>query len=284
MKYAQSFFIVPLTDDAGASNFVANGTTMNNSFISQRLNDTDASQRWYLLKNVKNAIIAERGDDVLESFDDGSSTFVEEGVATTSFIIASQTPTLIGKIKSHRCNKNGFFYVDKDGRLWGAGDTSGNLFPIAIEDQSLSVKAAYPTPTTNYNIPVSFKWRKDMFDEDLAYWDNSVTWSTPSLSSLLDVNALVNGNAGQTSFEVKLTYDYGAQNSKQVVESLVAGDFTLYNETDAASVAILSAVENPSGTYTITYSSQTISDVLTLSATKTGFDFSNLANLSLIVA
>ena len=284
MKYAQAFFIIPLVDDAGVANFIASGVTINNAYISARLNDTDASQRWFLLKNVKNAIIAERGDDVNETFDDGSTTFVEEGVAATSFTIASQSPTLVGKINSHRCNKNGFMYVDKDGRLWGVGDTGGNMYPIAIEDQTLSVKAAYPTPTTNYNVPVMFKWRKDMFDENIAFWDNSVVWSSPTISSLLDVNGLVNGNPSTTSFEIALTYDYGAQNAKQVVESLVAGDFSLYNVTDTASVTILTAAENPEGTYTITYAAQTIADVLRLSATKTGFDFTNLESISLVVA
>lgn len=284
MKYAQSFFFMNLTDDAGAENKIANGASVDASYIIARLNDTDASQRWFLLKNVKNAVIAERGDDVNETFEDGSSTFVEEGVATTSFILASQTPTLVGKIKSHRCNKIGFIYIDKDGRIWGKGDNAGNLYPIAIEDQTLSVKAAYPTPTTNYNIPVSFKWRKDMFDEDLAYWENTINWSAPTICSLLDVNGEVSGTPGQTSFAIKLTYDYGAQNAKQVVESLVAGDFTLYNVTDSASVTILTCTESPDGTYTFTYASQTIADVLRLSATKNGFDFSALADVTITIA
>lgn len=281
MKYAQGFLIATLVDDAGADNYIPSGTTVNDAYIVARLNDTDASQRWYYLPNVKNAVIGERGDDVFESFEDGSQTFIEEGVASTSFILAAQSTTMVGKLKSHRCNKNGFMWIDKDGRIWGK-EVNGAMYFVAMEEQSLSVKAAYPTPTSNYNIPVSWKWRKDMFDENIGYWDNAVTWSTKR--SLLDVNVALDGTVAQTTFTVDLSYDFGAANAKQPVEGLVAGDFSLYNVTDAASVTISTCTENSEGNYTFTYTSQTVADVLRLSGSKSGFDFSALPDLVLTVA
>jgi hypothetical protein len=291
MKYAQGFIIASLLDDAGADNYIASGATVDDAYIVARLNDTDPSQRWYYLPNVKNANIGERGDDVFESFDDGSKTFIEEGVATTSFVMAAQSPTMVGKLKSHRCNKNGFMWVDKDGRLWGR-EVNGAMYFVAMEEQSLSVKATYPTPTSNYNIAVSWGWRKDMFDEAIGYWEQSVTWSTKR--SLLDVNCEVYTPATQTAVVIDLSYDYGAANAKQPVEGLVATDFVsadsgttakIYNVTDNTDVTITVAESTTvPGRYTLTYASQTVADVLQLAASKTGFDFSNLLTVSIAVA
>jgi hypothetical protein len=292
MKYANRFFLIPLTDNAGVANKIASGTTVDNAFIIARLNDTDSSQRWFLISNVKNAIIAERGDDVNQDFEDGSSTFIEEGVATTSFIVASSSPTMVGKLKSHRCSTMGFMYVDKDGRIWGLTDGTGDLYPIAIEPETLSVKAAYPTPTATYTIPVTFKWRKDMYDEDLGYWDNSVTWSNPTIASLLDVNVAVS-NITTTGYKLTLTYDYGAVNSALPVKGLVVADFVSSvggatskvrrTNNTPADVSITSVTESPDGVYTFVIPTATSADTLQPAASKQGFDFSRLLDETILI-
>lgn len=284
MKYAEHIFLIPLSDDAGVANKIAANTVLNNAAIIAKLNDTDASQRWYLLKNVKNAVIAERGDDVMQSFDDGSSVFIEEGVAKTSFIAAGQSPVFTGKLKSFRCEKMGFMFVDKDGKLWGyASDTTGDMYPIAIMDNSLSVKPSYPTPTSQYNINVSFEWSKDATDEGLASYSNTVSWVSTTIRSLLDILAGDVTGETTTGFTIALEYAYGDLNSKLPVKGLVAGDFTLYNVTDSASVTISTCTESPSGTYTFTFAAQTASDVIRLSGSKSGFDFTALESATIIL-
>lgn len=292
MKYAAGIVIVSLTNDAGTSNFIANGTTLNSGVVTTKLNLADASMRWFLVKNIKNAIIAERTDDVNETFEDGSSKFIEEGVATTSFIIAAQSPTMVGKLKSHRCNKNGFYFYDKDGKLFGIKDTGGNLYPIAIEDETLSVKAAYPTATTAYNIPVTFKWRKDMADENLGYWENTVNWSLPSVTSILDVNVVVS-NESTTGYTLTLTSDFGAVNGASPVEGLVIADFVSSvggatskvrrTNNTPADVSITSVTESADGVYDFVIPTATSADILQPAASKNGFDFSNLLDVTVVI-
>ena len=283
MKYANGFLMASLVDDAGADNYIPALTVVNDAYITARLNDTDPSQRWQFFPNVKNAVIGERGDDVFESFEDGSQTFVEEGVASTSFILAAQSTTMVGKIKSHRCNQNGFMWVDKDGRIWGR-ESAGALYFVAMEPQSMSVKATYPTPTTGFNIPVSWKWRKDMFDENIGFWDNSVVWSNKR--SIIDVSGDLFTPVTTTSMVIDFSFDFGAANSKSPWEGAVVADFTLYNVTDSASITITSVTESTTveGRYTFVFPAQTSADVLTLSGSKSGFDLSTLPNIPLIVA
>lgn len=292
MKYAQGIVIVSMNDDSGTANFIANGTTITSGTVTTKLNLPDASQRWFLIKNIKNAIIAERGDDVVESFEDGSSKFIEEGVAITSFIIASQSPTMVGKLKSHRCNKNGFYFYDKDGKLFGIKDTAGNLYPIAIEDETWSVKASYPTATVGYNIPVTFKWRKDMVDENLGYWENTVNWSLSTVTSILDVNVVVS-NESTTGFTLTLTSDYGAVNSASPVEGLLIANFVSSvggatskirrTNNTPADVSITSVTESAEGVYDFVIPTATTGDILQPAASKNGYDFSNLLSVTVVI-
>ena len=92
------------------------------------------------------------------------------------------------------------------------------------------------------------------------------------LNGLLDVTSVYSA-IGQTSFKATLKTIFGTFVNPLLVEGLVAGDMALYNVTDSANVTITSAVEAPDGTYTISYASQTVADVLRLTITKDGFDF-----------
>lgn len=284
MKYANHIFLIPLADDAGVANKIAANTTLNDAAILAKLNDTDASQRWYLLKNVKNAVIAERGDDVKETFEDGSAVFIEEGVANTTFLVAGQSPVFVGKLKSFRCERMGFMFVDKDGKLWGyASDETGDMYPIAIMDNSLSVKPSYPTPTSQYNVSVSFQWSKDATDEGLASYANTVSWTSTTIRSLLDVIAGAVSGQSTTAFTIDLTYAYGDLNNKLPVKGLVAGDFSLYNVTGSASVTISTCTETSDGVYAFTFAAQTSADVLRLSGSKNGFDFTDVATATISI-
>lgn len=292
MKYTNHRFLIPLYDDAGVANKIASGANVTDVYIKERLNDTDPSQRWYLLKGIKNPV-SERSDDVVESFEDGSSVFIEEGVLNASFIVPSSSPTFVGKLKSFRCEKMGFMDVDKDGKLWGyVAGTSGDLYPITIMDNTLSVKPAMPTPTSSYNALVSFQWSKDVVDEGLGWWSNTVSWSSTAIRSLLDVNVVVT-NESVTGYTLTLTYDYGAVNAKQAVKGLVITDFVSSvggatskvrrTNNTPADVTITSVTESADGVYDFVIPTATTGDILQPAATKNAFDFSNLLDVTVIV-
>jgi hypothetical protein len=74
-----------------------------------------------------------------------------------------------------------------------------------------------------------------------------------------------------TTFTVDLFLDYGTAVRRIPVENLVTADFSLYNDTDALSVVITSATEDPlvPGRYAFVIPAQTVTDLLTLSLAST---------------
>jgi hypothetical protein len=92
---------------------------------------------------------------------------------------------------------------------------------------------------------------------------------------LLDITSTY-ANITLTSFDVTLTVTgYGTPLAPQLVKGLVAGDFALFNIDDSLAVTIISATEDTAGgTYAITYAAQDTTEVLRLTPTKNGYNFS----------
>lgn len=282
--YGVHKILVPLMDSAGVENKIAAGATVNDAYIQARFGDTDKTQRWYPLKNIKNATMT-RAEDVVEDFDDGTKNFIKEGVLTNTYLLASKNPTLLGKIKSFRCEAMGEYTVDKGGKIIGRVDSAGNCYPIAIEPNTLSAIPLYPTATSSYNIQITYDWRQDMYDEEIGAYGNTVNWSSSLNDGLRDVNiALGDTPATTTTFEVELTYDYGDVNNKLPVKGLVAADFTLAEVSPTpGAITITSVTETADGVYSFVIPTQTSADVLRLSASKTTFDFSRLADFTITI-
>lgn len=272
-KYTVGVIFVPYWDSAGALNKVASNANITSAYVTAKLND-EQTQRWYPLMNVKNAN-SEKGENIVETFEDQSKFIITSGVRSESFILAAASNVIVGKIESWQCDEMGVYYVDKDGNLIGMIDEAGDLLPIKIQKGSLSAIYNTPTPTTTAKVVVKYDFEVDESDANLRMFTNTVQWST--VNGLLDVNAVISG-ISQTGFTAALTYDYGYGNSKNVVKGLVAADFSLYNVTDSASITITSVTESTvtPGTYVFVMPSQTVSDELRLSASKNGFDFSRI--------
>jgi len=280
-KYTIGAILVPILDSTGTANFLSATVAITPAIIFARLNQTDASKRFYPLMNLKNAT-SEKGENIVETFDDQSAYIIAEGIRSDMFILAAKSPTLVGKINSFQCEDMGVYYVDKAGNLVGMTDSAGNLFPIKIQKGTLSSIYTFPTSTTVAKITVKYQFEADELDENLAMATNTVNWST--INGLLDVNAVYSAPS-TTTFVAAFTYDYGYANAKNPVTGLVAADFALYNVTDSASVTIISAVESTTtkGTYTFTFAAQTSLDVLRLSGSRSGFDFSSIDDTTILV-
>lgn len=285
LKYAIAAMLVPMRDSAGTANKIASGATVNDAYILGKFNDTDKTQRFYYLKNLKNANIGTPAEPVYQTFDDNSKVKIDNGITSASFIFAASSPTFLSKMQSFECEQMGIYFIDKEGYIIGIA--SGNdLLPIEIAQNSMNSQPTYGTPTTTYQITTSFDWAQSVDHGDVRAWENTVNWSSSTIASLLDVSGLVSGGVAQTTFTVDLFYDYGSLNNKLPAEGLVIGDFSLYNETDAASITLTTVTESTTvpGRYVFVYPSQTVADVLTLSGSKQGFDFTNLADVALVVA
>lgn len=286
IKYAKDAILVPMRDAAGAANKIASGAVINDSYVTGKFNDTDKTQRWYLLKDIKNANMGTPAEPVYQTFDDGSKIKIQNGVTSASFIFAASSPTFLSKLESFECEQMGILFVDKGGKLVGISDGTGDMYPTEIAKNSLTSIPTYGTPTGTYFITTSFDWDLAVEHSTVATYSNTVNWNSPTITSLLDVEGEIYAAVTTTGMTLDLFAQYGDLNSPIEVEGLLLADFTLYNVTDSASITITSVTESSTvaGRYVFVFPAQTSADVLRLSGLKTGYDLTPLESLALVVA
>lgn len=276
MQVAKNIILVPYFTDAGAINSVALNATLNSAYFTAKVNNADNSQRWFPLPELKN-VVDERAENRLESFEDGSSVFISEGDRSFTGWLVKGTPKLKQKIESARCVEVGVYIVDKSGNLIGVHDEANDLLlPIKLDEASISARLIKTTDSTIQKLELKFNFSADEKDENLAMIAcDEMDYNVLLLKGLLDIHAEFS-SITTTSFVVKLKTEYGTPITPVLDEGLVVGDFSLYNDTDNASVTVLTATENPDGVYTLTYAAQTSADVMFLTPSKNGRDYSDV--------
>jgi hypothetical protein len=280
MEVVEKFIEVSYFKGDGTINEIDLTDTFNLAYFTALVNDADETLRWYPLPFVKN-MVDERADSDFESFDDKTRIERQVGIRSVKTIITTLgnnagavSPQMVGKINDKKCKVSGLFGVTKSKQLVGEMINDGYLAPIRIDNGSLMailVKTGSGAITQKINL--GFDWHIDVQDERLRTLEaDEMTTDISLLNGLLDVTSVYSA-IGQTSFKATLKTIFGTFVNPLLVEGLVAGDMALYNITDSANVTITSAVEAPDGTYTISYATQTVADVLRLTITKDGFDF-----------
>lgn len=281
MKVAKKLILVPYYDDAGAVNYIDLDDTLDQDYFDDKINETDASQRWFPLPELKN-VSSEKPDDIVEQFEDGSRAFVHEAVRPFTAIIPSLSTNYLEKLKSVRCSKIGVFIVDKDGNLIGNLAEDGKLYPIYVDKNSWNAKYVMPSDSTVAKIQLTFNFGPDEKDEDLRMItsDDIDPVNLLLLEGLIDVNAVYTSPT-QTGFIATITTDFGSALNPVKVKGLLVADFSLYNVTDSADITIVSVTETSDGVYVFVFASQTASDVARLSGNKSGYDFSRIDDITI---
>lgn len=280
---ARQYILTPKFKADGTLNKLDITSTLNSAFWTSQVNAV-AEERWYPLPRVQN-VTDEKGDNIVQSFNDGSTAFIAEGARTVVGFLPGQAPHLVGQINDARCSEIAMYVIDKDGNLIGKCIEDGFLHPICLEDDTIS--ATYvknDASATVSGVNIAFTWSLDEKDENMSMITvDEMTDGVAGIKGLLDISSSY-ANISTTGFDVTLTVDgYGTKLTPQVVKGLVAGDFALFNVTDSLSVTILTATESPDGTYAITFAAQTSADVLRLTPTKDGYDFSNVVTNTITI-
>lgn len=272
--------LIPTFDSTGAKNKIPSGTVIDQAFLDAQINHADASKRFYPLTKIENSA-SERADAVVETSAGGTNARIKAGVRTESFELWKQSPTLIAKLEEASCTDFSIFVVDNCGSLVGMClDASGDLYPTRIDKNTLDVKYTKATDTTVAKITLSYQWLEIEKDSNLSMISaEEITADLLSAKGLLDVNAVFS-NVTATSLDVKLSFDYGSKSNKIKDAGLLLADFTLFNTTTSLNVTVVTSTETASGCYTLTYASQTVADVLTLTPLKAGRDYAGVVSTS----
>lgn len=272
-------FIVPKYDSTGALNKYDPSVALTSAFLTGKLNAPNPLDRWYpvgkfyAVESTRDAVVTETIDNIPFFITNGNKTFTASLLETSG--------VLIGALEALRCQEFGVFKVKEDNTMAGIViGSDGFLYPIPVESGSISVLPIDKTVTTLAKLSYSYTYKNEFSDADIRLV-SPTTASLVGAEGLKDVTATFSG-ISQTGFTVKLKTKYGKLGSEQVVKGLVAADFSLYNVTDSLAVVITS-VSFANDEYTFVIPSQTVADVLRLTPTKNGFDFSAVVATTFVV-
>jgi hypothetical protein len=281
MKQTKMLIAVPTFDSTGVKNKILISATLDPSYLTARLNDTDASKRWYPIGSLRN-VGGERPEPIYETAAGGQRAFVKEAIRTFNAQLWAEnsSPQYLSKLKSFRCNDFSVYIIDLDNNLVGTVPFTedGSLYPIRVDKATWSPNAIFGGDETVGKISIIFDWNENERDEQLRMIkEGEYTFDLTNANGLLDVNATYS-SITTTGFTVDLNLIYGSAKNKIGLPGLVIGDFALYNTTDSASVTITSVTESATvkGRYVFVIPTQTSADVLRLTPTKNGYDFDNV--------
>jgi hypothetical protein len=275
MAVAKRTIFVPTYDSTGVRNKIAAGDTLDAAYFTALINQADKTKRWYPLPEIVNVEDA-RAEPIMETLADGKKILVSDGPRAFKALMIKQPTQLKAKLDQWRCLGVSAYFVDKEGNLIGSTDGT-DFYPIIIDNDTLFANLIKTTDTTTQKIELSFEFGSTEDDGDLRIiTETEAGTNLLLLEGLLDVNMSAAASISTTTFKTTLTFDYGTFKTPDKLTGMIATDFALYNVTDAATVSIGSCVESPDGTYTFTYTAQTSADVLRLTPSVNGFEFTPL--------
>ena len=281
IRAADSFIFVPFYDSVGNINELdLSSGLFDQTFFDDLINETDPFKRLYPTPQMKN-IQNERGEPLMEDFDDGAKAFISQGSrSVTGMIIGKNAPPqLEGKINDMRKSGAdiGVFIRDKEKALTGMkGSVSTKLRPIKIDQETLYAIFVFTTDKTIQKLMMSFMFSIEEQDKNLRTLSaDQMDYDITLLRGLLDITSEYS-NKTTTTVKVKLITEFGTVLDPLLDKGLVAGDFALYNVTDAAAVVITVFTEDAApdqGNYNLTFAAQTSTDVMRITPTKNGRDY-----------
>lgn len=268
-----SLILVPLKDNSGARNRIDLSTPIvANQFVTLT-QQADVSKRWFPLPKFEN-VDWPKADSQFEEAPSGRMAKLRPGKRSYTAEIWEDdaSPVMAGKMESAGCVDFGIYIVDVNDALIGSKD--GNyLYPIPVDKASWDVKYMFPTDSTVQKIMLGFDITR-LFKDSTLYMITAEEGlqNFNELEGLIDANIVVS-SITTTGFTAVVTNDYGTAVTSGKVKGLTSSDFSLYNNTDSASVTPTSAIETTDGTYIFVTPAQTSADSLTLSVlTTSGFE------------
>lgn len=268
LKQSRGIILVQLVADSGTRNGIAVDDDVDEEYVLELINNPDKSQRWYPIQDLKN-VEDTRAESVFETFNDGTRAKTRQGNRSFIGSAINQGSIFLGKLDSFECQKMGVYFVDDCHNLVGSLSDDGTvLYPVAIQDGSFDATLMKANDTATGRVQITF---------DISVLENDASLRVlegldfSAYEGLLDLTATISG-ISTTGFTATIVLDYEAFQEPLRQKGLVVGNFSLYNDTDAAPVVITSVTETSQSVYVFVMPAQTSGDILTLSLSKEGFE------------
>lgn len=247
-------FTIPITD-------------LNLAGLTALINETNPLDRIYPTLEMKN-VESERADVEKETFDDGSSVIVRDGIRPFQCFFPDGDTIWLGKLGSFACKDIAFYEIDSQNQfIYMKGADPTLAYPFTIAPGTYVTRWMRPTGSTVQKPMIEFEYGTEVNDNNLRVNPASdFTWR--DISGLLDANGTYSAIT-TTTFTLELKDSWG----NPVVE-LTQFEFTIINETTQIPVVITSATETAigSGIYDfVLAAAQTSGDVLRVALNFTGY-------------
>ena len=171
-RIAKLFFVYQVATD-GTSNAIPCSQTIDEAYLTSKLNEADPSKRWYPTDKISN-VTEVRNDPTTETIDNIDS-IVEQGSRTfNGFFVgkAASTPTYLKFLKSVQCPSVMYFGIDVNGTIVGVETLlsgAAALTGINIQPQTLNSRPVPATSTTLAKNEITFSVDSLVQDETIAY-------------------------------------------------------------------------------------------------------------------
>lgn len=264
----------------GTLNKILAADVLDDTYVTNKINNDDLSVRWFPSPTINNVddTRAENNTFEIEDFNVNTSLGVRMINCT---IIDGASPELASALQSLVCRDFSFYSISITNQIGGNGKNAGELLPFRIKKNTMMV--IYNPPNKQNETPamimLSFALHESEHDEDIAFINfgtdtGDVQVDLHDYDGLVDVSLTNPTGISATGVTIDAEMIYGAKFDKNPVEGLALADFSLFNETDAASVTPTSVTESSTvpGRYAFVIPSQDSSDVMRISLDKNGFE------------
>lgn len=238
--------------DDGTANQILATDTIDQAYIDARINDTDASKRWYPIGEFKSPQDS-RADPISESFSDNSTAITQQGLRTYTGYLINFAPVYAGTLDRFACSSFGVYSIDSCGNLTGSINSDGTaLRPIRVNGESWEPRYMKGNPTEKAKIQLMFEFsqlEKDKYLRNIAA--DSISGDILNVTGLLPISASIS-SPSTTGFTATLTVDFDVflNSDKVPVEGFTVQDFKLVNRGTGLEIAITSVTEGAAGVYT----------------------------------
>lgn len=282
LERPEKLCFVKTTADDGTENAILLADIVNNTFVTDLINQTDKSKAWFP-SGVINKVNDTRGDN--NTFEiDGFEINVSDGVRVMAFTVIDGASPQTAEAYNALGNKDvSFWSWSVTGQIGGNDRVADKLLPFRIKKKTM--QAIYQPPNKENETPamvlVQFAISQLEDDNNIAFMDagtgdNDVQVDITSFTGLIDVTMVEDAAIPATvsTFTLDLSYIYGAVFGKQPFKGGDTPDFTVAEISPTPAPAPLDSVTEVSdGKYAFLLTAPQISgDVLRVTFAKTAYD------------
>lgn len=263
-------YMVPILANDGTRNGLDLTSATLGADLLEKINHTDPSKRFYPYLGLTGVDLGSPTPKY-ETLDNDERELLSKGIRTVKFDVRSVTEQFYDKTSS-ACVDFGVIWVDVCGNLKGEKEGE-NFYPILVNKGSFN--SVFVPSTNAASTKVEFEMDYSINVNDGKQWMLSITdfgiFNPLQLKGMIDVNFVIVEVVDGENFTVDAEMDYGFANNPIAWTGAGAANFSLYNNTTAASVTIAAAVESVivPGRYAIAVTAPiTDTDSVTLDAFK----------------